>query len=163
MNPVLALVLSICAAALSSDCGKSPVALNPPSVTLTGTWTGKGSDSQGPELMTWELMQMGNMVMGRVTTQAVDTSDGTCASCHKNKMDGTGNDFVPTSRLRMFFPSGGDVLTPRHRHDVCDRARRQPDNIATSYSGRGHVKDRLSTGFQHGPPAGRNHARPFAL
>ena len=140
MKPALALILGTCAAVLSSTCGMPPVApivFKPPSVTVSGTWTGTGSDSQGPELMTWDLRQTGNVVTGMVITRAVDTTDGTCASCHKNKsgmVSGTisGTDLT----LRMFFPSGGDVPTPMCSVTINATVPDATDkNIATNYSG----------------------------
>jgi hypothetical protein len=121
----------------SSDCGMSPVALNPPSVKLSGTWTGTGSDTQGPELIAWELRQTGNMVMGTVTTQAVDTTDGSCASCHKNK-SGTVSGTISGTKLTlsMFFPSGGNVPTPMCSVTINATVPEATDSaIATSYSG----------------------------
>ena len=140
MKPVLALILGTCAAALSSDCGMSPIApdpLNPPSVILSGSWTGTGSDSQGPELMTWDLSQTGNRVTGMVITRAVDTADGSCASCHKNKSGTVSGTISGTDlTLRMFFPSGGDVPTPMCSVTINATVPNATDtNIATSYSG----------------------------
>lgn len=130
--------VSIATAALvTAGCGMPSIPLDPPTVKLTGTWTGTGSDSQGPELITWDLTQTGNMVTGMVSTRAVDTTDGTCASCHKNKtgtVSGTisGADLT----LRMFFPSGGDVPTPMCTVTMNATVPDATDyNIATSYTG----------------------------
>ena len=63
--------------------------------------------------MTLTLAQSGDAVSGTAITRAVDPTDGTCASCHKNK-DGTLAGTVSGSSLtlKMMFPTGGDVPTP---------------------------------------------------
>ena len=144
MKPVFALVLGMLAALLSSDCGMppaAPISASPPSggtsLPFSGTWSGTGSDSQGAERMTWVLTQTDNTVTGTVATQAVDPTNGSCASCHKNKvgtLSGTISGTVLT--LRMYFPIGGDVPTP-----ICSvtmdatASNITTSNIASTYSG----------------------------
>jgi hypothetical protein len=112
-KPVLALVLGTLAALQSSDCGMPPGSPRSESPTMSGTWSGTGSDSQGPESMAWQLTQTGDLVTGTAITRGGDTTDGTCASCHKNK-SGTLSGTISGNSLRvtMFFPTGGDVPTP---------------------------------------------------
>lgn len=105
-------VLAVAAAItlLSSGCGSTSA---PAPLNLSGQWSGNGSDSQGAETFTWVLTQTGTTVSGPVTTAAADPRDGSCASCHKNKLgvlSGTLNSGVLT--LTMSFPTGGDVPTP---------------------------------------------------
>jgi hypothetical protein len=76
-------------------CGASPVAPTAPVVvvvatpaSLTGTWSGPISDTQGLGILTWSLTQTGDAVSGTVLMNASDTGDGTCASCHKEQHTG---------------------------------------------------------------------------
>jgi hypothetical protein len=94
----------------------APVA-PPPStsgpVVASGTWTGVGSDSFSPELMTWVVTQSGTTLSGTADINAVDPADGTCGSCHKVKrgtLTGTLSGNAVT--ISMTFPAGGDVPTP---------------------------------------------------
>ncbi len=114
-QPVLASALI----ALSFSCARSPAAPTdqhisaPPSAapapTLTGTWTGTGADSQGTTSVTWTLTQSGDSVSGTVRTQAVDPTDGSCNSCHRNKSGTVTGTMSGTSvSLRMFFAAGAD-------------------------------------------------------
>jgi hypothetical protein len=113
-------IVSLAVAVLTCGCGGSPVAPDapprlsvPPPLNLTGTWTGRGSDSQGAHIITLTLAQTGDSVSGRAITRAVDPADGTCASCYKNK-DGRFSGIVSDTALtlKMLFPTGGDVPTP---------------------------------------------------
>jgi hypothetical protein len=55
----------------------------------------------------WSLTQNGASVRGTVTTQAVDPSDGSCNSCHRNKSGTvTGTISGSTLSLTMFFAAG---------------------------------------------------------
>ena len=94
----------------------SPAAPGP--VSLSGTWTGMGSDSFSPELVTWVIAQSGTSLTGTAEINAVDPSDGTCGSCHKVKkgtLTGTLSGSAVT--ISMKFPAGGDVPAP-----ICDAA-----------------------------------------
>ncbi len=104
----------------------SPAAPAPPTpspavpgpVSLSGTWTGMGSDSFSPELVTWVIAQSGGSLSGTAEINAVDPSDGTCGSCHKVKKGTlTGTLSGSAITISMKFPAGGDVPTP-----ICDAA-----------------------------------------
>jgi hypothetical protein len=97
----------------SSGCGSSTSASAPAPLNISGQWSGTGSDSQGAETFTWAVTQTGTILSGAVTSLAADPNDGSCASCHKNKLgvlSGTLNSGVLA--LTMSFPTGGDVPTP---------------------------------------------------
>src|SRR5262245_59767535 len=53
--------------------------------SLSGTWTGMGSDSFSPELVTLVITQSGGAISGTAAINAVAPDDGTCGSCHKVK------------------------------------------------------------------------------
>lgn len=111
MRSVSTFAIAGTAALLSLGCGDSPA--EPPRLDLAGTWSGSGSDSQGAEVFTWVLTQAGATVSGPVTSLASDPKDGSCASCHKNKLGvltGTISNGILT--IAMSFPTGGDVPTP---------------------------------------------------
>lgn len=76
---------------------------------VSGLWRGTGIDSQGATIVTWSLTQTGAAVSGTVKTQAVDPSDGSCSSCHRNK-SGTfaGSIDGATMTLTMHFAAGAD-------------------------------------------------------
>ena len=83
-------------------------------MNVGGAWNGTGSDSQGPFTLAWVLTQTGNVVSGSALTKPVSTTDGTCASCHKNKI-GTLSGTVSGSvfAFTMSFPAGsGGEPTP---------------------------------------------------
>jgi len=104
---------------------------------LSGSWSGTGSDSQGAEEMTWVITQRGDTVSGSVSTQSVNPTDGSCASCHKNK-SGTFSGTIADSvlRLTMYFPTGGDVPTPICSVTmVASVAGFTANRIASTYSG----------------------------
>jgi hypothetical protein len=114
MKPISLITLAL-AASLAS-CGGSPAAptgqtaaVTPPVAAFTGTWSGTGNDSQGLTSVTWTLTQTGDSVSGTVKTQAVDPSDGSCNSCHRNK-SGTVSGTISGSSvsLRLFFAAGID-------------------------------------------------------
>src|SRR2546422_128711 len=102
-----------------SSCGSSPSMPIGPStptsaaINLSGTWSGTGSDSFGPELVTWMLTQSGTSVSGTAELNAVNPADGSCGSCHKVKK-GTFSGTLSGASLSvtMTFPAGGDVPTP---------------------------------------------------
>jgi hypothetical protein len=55
------------------------------------------------------LTQTGDTISGTVRTQAVDPTDGSCNSCHRNKsgaVSGTISGMAVS--MRMFFAAGGD-------------------------------------------------------
>ena len=88
----------------------------PATGALSGTWSGTGSDSFSPELVTWVINQSGTTLSGTAELKAADPSDGLCGSCHKVKQ-GTLTGTVSGSSLTvsMRFPAGGDVPAP-----ICD-------------------------------------------
>ena len=98
-------------AVLALSCGGSPaMSLTEPSraVSRAGAWNGRSVDSQGATIVTWALVQTGTSVSGTVKTQAVDPTDGSCNSCHRNKtgtLTGTISGTVLT--VTMFFVAGG--------------------------------------------------------
>src|SRR5262245_7552523 len=102
---------------LLTACGSTPptmvnpIAPPPPTaaVNLSGTWSGTGSDSFGPELVTWVLTQSGTSVSGTAALNAVDPADGSCGSCHKVKRGTLTGTLSGTSlSVTMKFPAGGD-------------------------------------------------------
>jgi len=136
-----AFLVGILPAILCSNCHASPAAPtstpSTPGGALAGEWSGTGSDSQGAEEMTWVLTQRGDTVSGSVSTQSTNPTDGSCASCHKNKsgtLSGTIADSV--LRLTMYFPTGGDVPTPICSVTMVASAEGfTVDRIAAPYSG----------------------------
>src|SRR5262245_42717641 len=74
------------AATPAAPLGPSTPAVPTPSFALDGTWTGSGVDSGGATVVTWILAQSGASVSGTMTTRAVDPADGSCNSCHRNKV-----------------------------------------------------------------------------
>ena len=94
----------------------APSVPGPAGVAMSGTWTGTGSDSFSPELVTWVVTQSGAMLSGTAEINAVDPRDGTCGSCHKVKKGTlTGTVTGSTLSITMKFPAGGDVPAP-----ICD-------------------------------------------
>ena len=94
----------------------SPAVPGPVSLSLSGTWTGMGSDSFSPERVTWVIAQSGTSLSGTAEINAVDPSDGTCGSCHKVKKGTlTGTLSGSAITISMKFPAGGDVPAP-----ICD-------------------------------------------
>jgi hypothetical protein len=79
----------------------------------TGTWTGRGEDTQGAATFTLRMQLAGNIVWGSVATQG-NTADGTCASCHKTTSGTFSGTLTGTAlHLDLFFPNGNDgVPTP---------------------------------------------------
>jgi hypothetical protein len=105
----------------SSPTAPTPQAIPTPggviaTATLSGTWSGTGSDSFSPELVTWVINQSGTTLSGTAELKAVDPSDGSCGSCHKVKNGTlTGSLSGNTFTISMTFPAGGDVPAP-----ICD-------------------------------------------
>jgi hypothetical protein len=96
---------------LAEGCGNSLAAPRPKDVS--GSWAGNGSDNQGAETFNLVLTQTDSEVNGTVTTMAVDPSDGSCASCHKNKIGVVSGSISGAAlKVTMSFPTGGDVPTP---------------------------------------------------
>ena len=94
----------------------TPTPAVPGPVSLSGTWTGMGSDSFSPERVTWVIAQSGASLSGTAEINAVDPSDGTCGSCHKVKKGTlTGALSGSAITISMKFPAGGDVPAP-----ICD-------------------------------------------
>jgi len=84
--------------------------------SLTGTWTGTGSDSFSPELVTLLITQSDAAISGTAEINAVAPGDGTCGSCHKVKRGTvTGTIAGGSVTISMRFPAGGDVPAP-----ICD-------------------------------------------
>src|SRR6185295_7248420 len=92
----------------------APAPAAPPSLGLTGAWTGTGTDPQGAERMSWTLTQTGAALSGIADLAPLDAADGSCASCHKFKAGTvTGTLSGTTLKMTLVFPSGGDgVPTP---------------------------------------------------
>jgi hypothetical protein len=98
---------------ISIAAPSAPPMSSPPSLDLTGTWTGSGSDGLGSETFTWVLAQSGAALTGSVSMRPLSLTDGSCASCHKVK-DGSISGMVSgtTVTLRMSFALGGSQPTP---------------------------------------------------
>lgn len=122
---------------LTISCGGPPAAPSP-SVSVAGTWNGTGDDSQGVTIVTWALTQTGTSVSGTVKTQAVDPTDGSCNSCHRNKT-GTFSGTISgtTLTLTMFFAAGGTGdPTPACTATLTGIASRiAEDTLTAAYSG----------------------------
>ena len=104
-----------------AGCGSSPAvpstppasAAAPSAANLTGTWTGTGTDAQGPETFRWTVTQSGDRLTGTAVLEPADPNDGTCGSCHKKKsgtLTGTLSGGALTVTLE--FPEGGADITP---------------------------------------------------
>ena len=135
---VVALLAALVAASLWACQSKSPTPTTPSStgINVTGTWSGTGSDSFSPELVTWVIAQSGNAVSGTAELKAVDPSDGTCGSCHKVKK-GTfaGTLSGNTLTVSMKFPAGGDVPAPICVADLSGTATVVDRRITATYTG----------------------------
>src|SRR5213593_1718373 len=115
------MILAAALAAWLAACGgmsspPTPVAPAPAVAAgnaLSGTWTGTGSDSFSPEMVTLAITQSGAAISGTAEISAVDPRDGTCGSCHKVKRGTlTGTIEGGTVTMAMKFPAGGDVPAP---------------------------------------------------
>ena len=141
MKSAFLVVSAMALLVLAISCGGSPTApITAPSqsVSFAGIWNGTSVDSQGATIVTWALTQTGTSTSGIVKTEAVDPTDGSCNSCHRNKtgtfsgtMSGT------TLTLTMFFAAGvtGDP-TPECTATLTGTASRvAADTITGAYSG----------------------------
>jgi hypothetical protein len=150
MRSIAVRTIAACLGVMLSSCGTSPQPASPiapvvpaptpapaPStIDVTGRWTGTGSDSFSPELVTWVLTQSGSTVSGSVEFNAVDPADGTCGSCHKVKRGAFAGTLSGSSlTLTMKFPAGGNVPTPICVADLAGAATVAGQRIAASYTG----------------------------
>ncbi len=111
-------ILAAAATTFAFGCRASPaapgaVAVTPPaarSTDLSGAWSGTGSDNQGDETVSLTITQTGATVSGTAVTRAVNPADGSCASCHKNKVGTlTGTISGTDISLNLSFPSGSEA------------------------------------------------------
>jgi hypothetical protein len=110
---VLALPLAGCGASSAAPTVATPASSGATPSNLTGTWTGTGTDAQGPETFRWTIAQTGDRITGSVVLEPADPADGTCGSCHKKKagtLSGTLSGGALT--LTLDFPEGGADITP---------------------------------------------------
>jgi hypothetical protein len=108
----------------------------PPRTTLTGTWSGSGSDSFSAERVTWVLAQSDTNVTGTAEFAPVDPLDGSCASCHKlRKGTFSGSFDGVTLTLRMSFPARDDVPTPICVTDLSGTGAMVGNQLTGTYSG----------------------------
>jgi len=150
MRSIAVRTIAACLGAMLSSCGTSPQPASPiapvvpppapgpapAAIDVTGRWTGTGSDSFSPELVTWVLTQAGATVSGTVEFNAVDPADGTCGSCHKVKRGAfAGTLSGSTLALTMKFPAGGDVPTPICVVDLAGSATIMDRRITAAYTG----------------------------
>ena len=108
-------VFFVCAFTVAAcSGGMTPVAMPAaPSqlVSLSGTWSGTSTDSQGVTVVDWILTQNGSSVAGTVRTNAPDPNDGSCNSCHRNKsgtFSGTISGNVLTMAMQFAAGANGD-------------------------------------------------------
>jgi hypothetical protein len=159
VRPAFLIVPGVLVYALAIACGSSPVrptAQSPssapvagPSVNVNGTWSGTANDSQGTTVVSWALSQDGSAVSGTVTTRAVNPTDGSCSSCHRNKSGtvtatASGN----TLTLTMAFAAGvnGDP-TPACSATLTGTASTvAADQISGTYSGSDTCEGRFNDG-----------------
>jgi hypothetical protein len=123
VNSLLRLIVSALGLLPALGCGSSPAPTSPSSappalMTLSGTnlsgaWNGSGTDAQGPETFTWSLTQTGQAISGTSILEPADPADGTCGSCHKQKVGTVSGAITGTTlTLTLAFPAGGADLTP---------------------------------------------------
>lgn len=107
---MLASLVAVSAFACGYDSPAAPV---PAPLTVSGRWSGQGSDVQGNATFILTLTQTGSSVTGTAVTLG-DANDGSCASCHKSTNGTVSGSLTGTKlTLSMFFPSGNDgVPTP---------------------------------------------------
>jgi hypothetical protein len=133
MKPALLIATVMALAMLAISCGSgsgppdeaSPPPPEPsPPVSLAGTWSGTGVDSNetnvlnstpiATTIVTWTLAQTDAGVSGTVTTRSVDPlSSSTCNSCHRTKT-GTLSGTIAGTTLTwtMSFPGADSDPTP---------------------------------------------------
>ena len=101
--------LVVAALFLASSCGGSPSAPTAQPLSVTGSWTGTSTDSQGVTVISLQLTQTGTTVSGTVSTRAPDPADGSCNACHRNKT-GTFTGTLTGTKLAMTmaFAAGVD-------------------------------------------------------
>jgi len=145
-SALLVVISTTALAVLAMSCGGSPVAspvasmMVAPSqpIGLDGRWSGTGIDSQGATIVTWSLTQTGTSASGTVKTEAVNPTDGSCNSCHRNKT-GTfmGTLSGTTLTMTMFFAAGGDGdPTPACNAMVtATSSHAGADTVSAAYSG----------------------------
>ena len=115
--------------------------------SLTGIWTGTGSDSFSPELVTLLITQSDTALSGTAEINAVAAADGTCGSCHKVKRGTlTGTVAGGSVTISMKCPAGGDVPAP-----ICDAefnatAALVDGRIAGTYTGADTCEGNYSNG-----------------
>src|SRR3954462_3170342 len=111
---VLALPLAACGASSAAPTAPTPASsAATPASNLTGSWTGTGTDAQGPETVRWTVTQTGDRSPGSVILEPADPADGTCGSCHKKKAGTlTGTLSGGALTLTLEFPEGGADITP---------------------------------------------------
>ena len=86
-------------------CGRSPSA--PSVLSLAGNWSGPGANMLGRHTISLAITQSGTALSGTVQTRAADPNDGTCSSCHMNKLGTfTGTIAGTAVSLTMTFPAG---------------------------------------------------------
>ncbi len=125
VNSVLPLIVSTLVVLPALGCGSSPSPTSPSAVpaptappsgaplNLSGTWNGSGTDAQGPETFTWSLTQTDQAISGTSVLEPADRTDGTCGSCHKQKVGTVSGSIAGTTlTLTLAFPAGGGDLTP---------------------------------------------------
>jgi len=114
LAPAFVAVLLSGTGCTSSAAPPNPTApSNTPTLNVTGTWVGSGTDAQGPETFSWTLTQTNGQISGRVALEPKDPADGTCGSCHKQKTGTFSGTLSGTAlTLTMDFPAGGKDLTP---------------------------------------------------
>jgi hypothetical protein len=90
-----------------AGCRDDATAPGPQLLNVAGSWAGSENDRLGPAFLTWQIVQAGSELSGTATIRPVDAADGSCASCHKNKI-GTVSGSVSgqTITISMFFPAG---------------------------------------------------------
>jgi hypothetical protein len=145
MRSIATAMMSTLVGASMWSCGSStsmPIGPSAPSapttaaINVSGTWSGTGSDSFGPELVSWVLAQSGTSVSGTAEFNAVNPADGSCGSCHKVKK-GTFSGTLSGASLSvtMKFAAGGDVPTPICVVDLTGSATVLERRMMASYTG----------------------------
>ena len=117
LAPLIAAALCIpfagCGSSPALPTTSAPSAAAPSATNLSGTWTGTGTDAQGPETFKWSVTQTGNQITGSVVLDPADPTDGSCGSCHKKKTGTlTGTLTAGALTITLDFPAGGADLTP---------------------------------------------------
>jgi len=136
MGALLGTSMWSCGSSSRPSAPITPSAPTPAAITVSGTWTGTGSDSFGPERVTWVLTQSGISVSGTAELNAADPADGSCGSCHKVKR-GTFSGTLSGASLSvtMKFPAGGDVPAPMCVVDLSGSATVVDRRMTASYTG----------------------------